>query len=184
MTPEPDGGFYRTHGPEAFIRRFGYADVTGRLDRINFGGIHRFGEDHARTGMKLILTKFDAPSAKILDAEGGLALMRGSECGASWSFRKLINHWKRKHDKAAFVPNTARVGPPRRYRYSATVRLGEESEVPKFLAAVISGSLYYDPGLKLEAASTNNPRSKRRSQFRMRVRDLQCLYGSFDDIAL
>jgi len=184
MTPEPDGGYYKTHGPEAFIRRFGYADVSGRPDRINFGGIHLFAQDHARTGMRLVLTKFDATKNKILDAEGGVALMRDAECGASWSFRKLIDHWKRKHDKAAFVPNMAKSGPPRCYRYSSTVNLGEDSEFPKFLAAFISGSLYYDPGLKLEAASTKTPRSKRRSQFRMRVRDLYGLYRTFEEIVL
>ena len=34
MTPEPSGGFYKERGPEAFIRKFGYADKLDRADRF------------------------------------------------------------------------------------------------------------------------------------------------------
>jgi hypothetical protein len=40
MTPEPDAGFYKDKGAEAFIRKFGYPDHSGKKDRLNFGGIH------------------------------------------------------------------------------------------------------------------------------------------------
>ena len=37
------------------------------------------------------------------------------------------------------------------------------------------GNIYYDPGIKLENASTN-PQTKRRSQFRIRSEHLNELY--------
>lgn len=184
MTPEPDGGYYKERGPEAFIRKFGYADVSGIPDRINFGGVHRFGESQSRTGMQLVLTQYDLRKEKILDIEGGLALVKDGECGASWSFRKMIDHWKRKHDKAAYVPNKVDSGQPRRYSYAGFVNLGEGAEFAKFLAAFMAGSLYFDPGLKLEAASSSAPKSKRRNQFRMKVKDLGSLYSRYLQVNL
>lgn len=184
MTPEPDGGLYRTAGPEAFIRKFGYPDVSGKEDRINFGGVHRFGEKHGRTGLTLTLTEYDFETSKIRDVSGGLALFSGTQCAASWSFRKLIEHWKRKHDKAAYVANQSEIGPPRRYSYANAVNLGQGAEFTRFLAAFTRGTLYYDPGLKLERASTEAPRMKRRNQFRVRMGDLTSLYGNFRNVPL
>lgn len=51
MTPEPDGGYYVDRGVKEFIRKFGYADKLGRLDRLNFGGIFRTGERNLGTGL-------------------------------------------------------------------------------------------------------------------------------------
>ncbi|MDP2327813.1 MAG: MvaI/BcnI family restriction endonuclease, partial [Dehalococcoidia bacterium] len=60
LTPEPTSGFYREHGPEAFVRRYGYADKNGEPDRLNFGGIYRMGQRHETTGLTLSLEGFDA----------------------------------------------------------------------------------------------------------------------------
>ena len=62
MTPEPTGGYYRTAGIEAFIRKYGYPDMTGatdRGDRLNFGGIHKVGEYHRLTRLQIVLKGFD-----------------------------------------------------------------------------------------------------------------------------
>ncbi|MGE0383007.1 MAG: MvaI/BcnI family restriction endonuclease [Hyphomicrobium sp.] len=184
MTPEPDGGLYKDDGPEAFVRKFGYPDVGGQRDRLNFGGVHTFGNSHPKTGLRIILTGYDSDDQKILDVNGGLALVSRDQCAASWSFRKLINHWKRKHDKAAYLPNTAEVGPPRRYQYADSVQLGRSTQFERFLAAIITGKLYYDPGIKLEGASEQSPKIKRRNQFRIRARDLSSLYDSFERSSL
>ena len=39
LTPEPTGGYYREQGVEAFVRRYGYPDKSGKANRLNFGGI-------------------------------------------------------------------------------------------------------------------------------------------------
>ncbi len=184
MTPEPDGGVYKDDGPEAFVRKFGYPDVGGTPDRLNFGGVHTFESVHAKTGLRIILTGYDSNDQKILDVNGGLALVSNDQCAASWSFRKLIDHWKKKHDKAAYFPNTAETDPPRRYLYADSVQLGRGTHFERFLAAIITGKLYYDPGIKLERASGESPRMKRRNQFRIRARDLASLYQTFEQAML
>ncbi len=40
------------------------------------------------------------------------------------------------------------------------------------------GQVYYDPGIKLEGASTATPRAKKRSQFRVSSKDLGALYAT------
>ena len=46
------------------------------------------------------------------------------------------------------------------------------------LSALDSGKVYYDPGIKLESESGSHPRIKRRSQFRVKLRNLDGLYDS------
>ena len=64
MTPEPKGGFYAEHKIEEFVRKFGYPDKLGRLDRINFGGIHSVGRCQSSTGLTMRLAGYDADNRK------------------------------------------------------------------------------------------------------------------------
>lgn len=179
MTPEPDGGFYSNRGVEAFIRKFGYADKAGRADRYNFGGIHKYGERHPTTGLTLTLLGYDRENNKVTDPSGGLALVneKGAEA-AVWHYRKLIDHWKRKHAQAVYVPSLSRADDAREYRYGKMVRLGVGTDFFRFLEAIATQRIYYDPGIKLERASSNKPVTKRRSQFRVKSGKLDALYVS------
>jgi hypothetical protein len=47
------------------------------------------------------------------------------------------------------------------------------------LEALASGMVYYDPGIKLEQASTS-PTIKRRSQFRVASRNIGALYRELE----
>jgi hypothetical protein len=180
FTPEPDGGVYVSEGPSVFIRRWGYADTKGRVDRLNFGGIYRCGGDfHARTGTMLVLDGYDQRTGSF-QADGAIRLMdRNGVEAASWTFAKLIEHWKWKHAQAAFVPYMGR-SEPRTYQYGSNVLLGQGAEFRFFLRAVSAGLVYYDPGIKLEGVSTATPKAKRRSQFRVVSRDLESLYRRMD----
>lgn len=183
MTPEPDGGFYSDSGVEAFIRKFGYADKVGRADRYNFGGIHKYGDRHSTTGLTLTLLGYDAKKNKIIDPSAGLALI--SEIGqqaAVWHYSKLIDHWKRKHAQAVYVPSLSKVTAVREYYYGKIVRLGVGTDFFRFLGAIAAQRIYYDPGIKLEKASSTNPKTKRRSQFRVKSSQLDALYDSMDTI--
>ena len=51
----------------------------------------------------------------------------------------------------------------------------EGTNILLLLKAVSEGNVYYDPGIKLENASTN-PTTKRRSQFRIKSSELSNLY--------
>jgi len=185
MTPEPTGGHYRTQGVESFIRTYGYADKRGREDRLNFGGIFREGVHHAGTDLTLRLFGYDAGSGKITDANGSLALVRGQEMvAASWSFAALAGLWNRKHAQAVYVPAECQKTPVLAYRYGDTVRMGEGTDFLRLLKAVAEGAVFYDPGIKLEAASGAKPTFKRRSQFRIKSADLPSLYRVMSDVVL
>lgn len=177
MTPEPTGGIYKDQGAEAFVRRFGYPDTKGRPDRLNFGGVHVIGQPHARTGLTMTLLGFDVTTGKITDPKGGFALIDGAgNEAATWHFAGLLQHWNKKHAKAAYVPYRQEIEEGRRYSYGDTVRLCENTDFTRFLKALGAGSVVYDPGIKVENASSSRPLTKRRSQFRMRSSDIPSLY--------
>jgi hypothetical protein len=177
MTPEPTGGLYRDDGVEAFLRRYGYPDKSGKEGRINFGGVYASGRDfHADTGLKLVLEGFDPDKGQITNVDGKIALIdREDVVAASWGFKGVIGHWNRKHAKAVYVPSLMRVPPPE-YSYGSRVELCEGTDVLLLLQALASGAVYYDPGIKMEKADTPAPVTKRRSQFRVKHNGLFGLY--------
>ena len=184
MTPEPTGGYYKEHGVEAFIRKFGYPDKNNRPDRLNFGGVHRVGERHPTTGLTMDVLGYDTCTQKIMDTSGSIVMKNDNgDIAASWSFSILLGHWSRKHAKAVYVPSMMREKPGRQYAYGPTVRLCKQTDALLLLAALVSGRVYYDPGIKLECASTR-PRTKRRSQFRISAKDIDILYESTKTVDL
>ena len=176
MTPEPTHGFYVSSGAEAFIRKYGYADKTGRPDRMNFGGVHKVGIQHATTNLKMELIGFDSTSGKIRNADGKIALIDnlGNEA-ACWSFSSLILHWNRKHNQACYVPSKSEVTPIQKYKYGNQVILGNSTDFQLFLRQMFLGNIYYDPGIKMENASGDR-KIKKRSQFRIKSQYLSTLY--------
>ena len=185
MTPEPTGGLYRDEGVEAFLRRYGYPDKSGKEGRINFGGVYANGRDfHADTGLRLVLEGYDPEQGKITDVDGQIALInRTDKVAASWRFKGLISHWNRKHAKAVYVPSMMRAPPPQ-YAYGSCVELCEGADVLLLLRALSSGTVYYDPGIKMEKANTPSPVTKRRSQFRVKHNDLSKLYQTSERVLL
>lgn len=177
MTPEPTGGIYKTEGVAEFLKRFGYADQSGKEDRFNFGGRYDCTRDHHHlTGLRMTMTGYDAAGGKIADIDGGLELIDATdEVAASWSFKGLMAHWNRKHAQAAYVPSLSRTPPPE-YSYGAQVLLCEQTDFLLFLKAFSTGTVYYDPAVKIEKASSAKPDIKRRSQFRVAHADLMQLY--------
>lgn len=177
MTPEPTGGFYKSDGATGFLRRFGYADKSGKDDRINFGGIYTCQKSfHADTGLRMTIAGYDAAAGKITDMDGGLALVtEAGEEAASWSFAGMMKHWNRKHAQAAYVPSLHR-SPPPEYAYGPRILLCEQTDFMLFLKAFASGDVYYDPAIKLENASSASPDLHRRSQFRVRHTHLTRMY--------
>ena len=187
MTPEPTGGYYKIHGAENFVRTFGYPDKNGKPDRLNFGGVHKFGQRQALTGLIMELDGFDIKTGKIDDINGGIVLRAadGTEA-AVWYYKTLIEKWQRKHAKAAFIPSLSRKNPGPQYHYGHVIGLGEKSSISNFLAAMANTAVYYDPGIKLEFASQPKPqrKMKKRSQFRISPKNLPSLYELFEIVNL
>lgn len=185
MTPEPKGGVYREDGVVEFVRKFGYADLSGRPDRLNFGGQFRVGETNVRTGLRMDLDGYSlvpgTTDGKITDPSGGLVLRDPLTAveAAVWRFEDLMSHWNRKHALAAYVPAEVRKGVFREFQFGSTVYLGRQTDFLRFLGAVALGHVVYDPGIKVEENSSPKPREKRRSQFRIPFGKLDQLYDKF-----
>ncbi len=180
MTPEPDSGYYGKNGVEAFVRKYGRQLPD---DVLYFTGTHKVGVPCTSSGQTLLLDGFDSKSGKILNVDGGIHLTdeRGN-ISAGWTFNGLITHWSRKHAAAAYVPyDKAPVIPPE-YQYKSPVLLGEETEFPLFLFAMERGDVVFDPGSKIEQASTTKSRVKARSQFRVALKKLSGLYKKFEAV--
>ena len=184
MTPEPNSGFYISHGAEAFIHKYGYDDKLGRSDRKNFGGIHKSGERHITTGLKLKLIGYEEASGKISNVNGMIALVDSNEnTAASWSFSSLLLHWNRKHNQACYLPSLSISDPDKKYMYANKVILGIGTDFQLFLQELAKGNIYYDPGIKLEKISSI-PKIKKRSQFRIKSNNLRQLYFKSELITL
>lgn len=184
MTPEPKGGYYVSAGIDAFMRTYGYADMKGRVDRINFGGIHKVGCVNNRTGLRLELLGFDQDAGKIRHTDGKIALIdaRGNEA-AAWPFSSLLEHWTKKHNQACYIPSLSRITPIRQYSYGHMLLLGSGTDFLLFLREMSVGHIYYDPGIKMESASTK-PHVKKRSQFRVKSVYLTNLYRESEQLDL
>lgn len=184
MTPEPTDGFYKTEGTDKFLLKYGYADKTGREDRINFGGIHKAGIRHSSTNLELQLIGFDLETGKIRNTNGRISLVdqEGIET-ASWSFSSMLLHWNRKHNQACYVPSLSEVADVRKYKYGNEIILGTGTDFILFLKQMAIGNIYYDPGIKMENVSTK-PKIKKRSQFRIKSQYLGNLYKENETVTL
>ena len=183
MTPEPDGGLYADEGATAFVRKYGYPDKSGKPDRLNFGGRHFTGITHKTTGLTLHLLGFDTKKAAMTDADGSSALIDDAGAvAASWGFPKLMNHWKRKHSQAVYIPCQRRSSKHtggHEYHYGKDIELGTGTNFEILLASLAAGYICYDPGIKLENSLNPKASAKRRNQFRINHKYLNTLYQDY-----
>lgn len=184
MTPEPTGGFYKDKGVEDFVYKYGYNDLCGREDRMNFGGVHVNGLVHPRTNLELKLIGLDSETGKIRNVDGFIGLIDKEEnVAASWSFASMLVHWNRKHHRACYIPSLSIKEPSRQYHYSDNILLGESTDFSLFLNEMDKGHIVYDPGIKIENVSTK-PKAKKRSQFRIKSKYIPNLYHKSEWIKL
>lgn len=174
MTPEPDGGYYITEGLVPFLRRYGH---TAGDRKKYFTGIHRYGEPLAKTNLTLSAVGLDTEKWKV-DAGGMLTLTdENDRMAASWSFAKLLEHWVRKHNFAAYVPVMKRKGDERpEYLYSNQWIICQKTDFTKFMQSITSRVIYYDPASKVENLGLDTEKTKRRNQFRIKSQNIGRLY--------
>ena len=179
LTPEPDGGAYSTGGVVDFMLKYGY-ESTRHENRRDYAGTQRNGDPtHPRCGTRIVVEGFD-PSSGAIQSGGQIALRDGQDdLAASWSFSKLLTHWKAKHAQTVYVPTIARPAPAggNEYHFGSEVLLGEGTTFSHLLAAFTDGTVYYDPGTNM----VQSPAGKwtighRRNQFRSKWADLDRLY--------
>ena len=184
MTPEPDGGAYVENGVEGFVRKYGRPNTKGVQNRYDFTGKHAANKLCGSTGLTLVTDGYDLETNSMTNGAGRIALLDANEdVASSWTFPKLMEIWKRKHAKAVYIPSISRKegNHLKEYHYGNEVRLFEGTSIIQLLKAVAEGHVYYDPGIKLENADTK-PRTKRRSQFRIKSSLLAHLYVKQTDV--
>jgi len=182
MTPEPDGGFYKKHKIEKFMRTYGYPNKS-IADRLDFTGGHYAGKVCLKSGLRLETVGYDSINNTITNAGGCIAILdRKGNAAASWSFSKIMKHWTRKHAKAVYIPsNLAKNKKVRSYSYCKNIRLFAGGSFIKLLQAINNGDVYYDPAIHLDNISST-PKAKKRNQFRMKSKQLVTLYNSIENI--
>ena len=178
LTPEPDGGSY-VDGVEEFVEKYG--EHTDRENISYFQGIHYAGIAHPETKMRLEVVGFDKDSGKITDANGCVVLLSlQDEVAASWSFRKILTHWCRKHNKAAYIPaEVDRESDRLKYRFGKNIKLCRSTDPSLLLQGISSGAVYYDPGIKLDRSTQ---KTHRRSQFRVKFNQVSSLYRQSEEL--
>jgi hypothetical protein len=166
MTPEPTGGYYVTDGKRAFLQRYGAPSVK-EAHKVYFVGQHRVGVRNSARRTTLQLVGYE-PATGQFDAAGGLRLIDDAgHIAAEWNYAGLIDHWRRKHSLAAFVPALKRVDKSAEFAYGPRVHLGEGATEANLFNALASGSVIYDPGIRWDTLSETG--LKARSQFRVLV---------------
>ena len=80
------------------------------------------------------------------------------------------------------MPSKRQTEPKWQYAYGHKVRLAQGTDSLRLLRAFASGAMYYDPGIKLEHASTAQAKAKKRSQFRVASRNIAALYEKVETV--
>lgn len=161
--------------------RYGHVsgvDGNGEPNEYYFtsGDINRPGEDKGKASVDLRLVGFT--DARHFDPNGMIALYDKGSGGlaAGWSYLKLLEHWQRKHNRAAYVPYLREgSGDGTTVEFGPLVTLGISTGFGLFLQAFRDGKVVYDPGDKAILRNGRwTPHS--RSQFRINLNDIAAIY--------
>ena len=125
------------------------------------------------------------PFRKLIeDVNGAVELQTDDgDCAAGWLFADLMIGWNRKHAQAAYVSYESEKLLAPAYRYFSPALLGEGTDFNRYLSALASGLIVFDPGSKVMNASTDKATVKARSQFRTSTQHLAALYEKFGPLA-
>ncbi|HEI9730847.1 MvaI/BcnI family restriction endonuclease [Serratia ureilytica] len=180
MTPEPNLGLYHTD-----FKKFISDHATSRnSDRIDFASIHKVSKPNERTGLSLDLEGFESTTGRITNPNGGLMLRnKKGELICGWSFSKLLDHWKRKHNKTCFVSYEKSNEGSTKYKFGPKVTIATGADFLLFFSALSESYIYYDPGINVKMLGSVNI-TKKRNQFRIKFNDIYFLYKEVEDLYL
>lgn len=189
FTPQPDLGWITEHSQPEFVLRYGHISATDENNNpteyyLTSGDINRFNED--KDGAKLNLRLVGFTDARHFDPNGMIALFdkKTNELAAGWSYLKLLEHWQRKHNRAAYVPYIKEgTGDETTVEFGPLVTLGISTSFGLFLQAFNDGKAVYDPGVKI-TLNNGNWKAHPRSQFRINLKDVNAIYQKVSEIDL
>ena len=182
MTPEPNAGTYIDNGLKAFLDLYA---TNKQAERLDFTGKHDIQKRNAKTTLTMRMEGFDPKTGKITDPDGGLMLRDDNgNLAAGWRFDKVIEHWKRKHTNTCYVSYSANKDSEiPSYQYGPQITLGQGTSLEHFLTALHTCAIYYDPGINMKLQN-GTWKPKKRSQFRVKWKDIHTLYASVRNIDL
>ena len=182
LTGSPTAGLIREIGWREFVMRYGYRNNEKPPGRIDFNGVHRYGIQQNKTGLILDIEGYK--DRTIVDEQGGVIIADNKgKVILKWHFSKLMEHWKKKHTNAVFVPALSRAAPRRQFWFSRNVKLGTGTEFYKLLDAIKAGSVVYDSGLWVNPqGETTKQRGHERHQIRVIPSQVSSLYSTFEDV--
>ncbi len=180
MTPEPNKGEYIEN-----LHKFmsDYAS-SKKEDRVDFASIHKIGLLNEKTKLTLYLEGYDFDKKEIIDPDGGLVLRSTSgNIAAVWNFGKLLDHWKRKHTKTCFVSYEMKHADFPYYKFGPQIVLATGANLTKFINALESSKIYYDPGVNIKYQGGVS-KVKKRNQFRIKWKDVLSIYDKTENLDL
>lgn len=186
FTPQPDAGWAKEHSTVEFVKKFGHANKFDSAHEpveyyFTTKDFDRPDEDNPEKLLKLRLTGFT--DDRHFDTTGMIALVdkRTGEVVAGWSYLKLLEHWQRKHNRAAYVPYLKTgTGEDTLVEFGPLLTLGLSTSFGLFLQAFNDGKAAYDPGDKAKLVNgswTPHPRS----QFRISTKNLNAIYYQVEE---
>ena len=124
--------------------------------------------------------------AKHFNPNGMIALYdkETGDLAAGWSYLKLLEHWQRKHNRAAYVPYLKEgKGDSTTVEFGPLITLGISTSFGLFLQAFQDGKAVYDPGVKI-TLKNGKWAPHPRSQFRINLKDIGAIYQKVREVDL
>lgn len=180
MTPEPNLGVYITEGLKVFLDQYA---TNKQPERLDFASRHDVDKTNEKTTLTMRMEGYDPKSGQITDPDGGLMLRdQNGQLAAGWRFDKVIEHWKRKHSNTCYVTYKAdKENELPAYHYGPEITLGQGTSLEHFLKGLHTCVIYYDPGINMKLKD-DKWKPKKRSQFRVKWKDVNQLYKSLRNL--
>lgn len=173
----PARGYLATSGFRPFMDKYGYDAKDGTPGRRNFGGPFHVGGDVVNR-LKVEVIGYDSRTRKVDMKDGRVALVdEHGEEALAYTFFQLVEHWRGKHMKTAYVKYKCRIGTDRQYLYGPDVTMCEGTDPLRVIGGVLAGKVFMDPSPKVVTVAGKTT-SKRRWPVRVKVVDLDGLYDS------
>lgn len=189
FTPQPDFGVITDMGQAAFVETYGHVNeqyAARGIERYDFTtkDFNGINQDDPTVILELRVFGMDGDSYSM----GGSISLVDRITGAivaGWSFTKLLGHWQRKHDRAAYVPYRL-LGAKDDYcvEFGTDVLLGMDTDFGLFLNAFREGKIVFDPAFHITKREDGSWKPKSRSQFRMALENLDAIYESVKKMSI
>lgn len=187
MTIEPDSGFYQRRSALAFMHQFGTKGSAKDSDKISFSHKYTVKGADSDFNLTLDLVGFDQEKGRITHPQGGVVLHDADKnIIISWSFSRLLEHWKQKCDKSLIIPYEEEKSSDGKlsYKVLGAIESLEGISFVKFLEALMKGDICYVPLHKLENAFTGKPKLKLQHRLMMKQASLPVLFAVNEKISI